>query len=71
MSHVGAQGGRPSEAQRAGSCTGKFAFASAVHAHRAARRRRRRHVYRCRYCGFWHCGERSVKPKRNPRRERR
>lgn len=70
MSHTEAQTGTATAGQQAASCLGKHRFASAVLAHRASKRRKRRHVYRCRYCGFWHVGERIMKPRGKPRTRR-
>lgn len=44
--------------RQAATCEGKQAFETPALAHRIARRKKR-HVYRCKFCGKWHIAEKS------------
>lgn len=54
-------------------CAGKVTFQSPDTARRAAKRKKRRHAYRCPHCGLYHVGTdtKTSLAARNPRKERR
>ncbi|MGH6738663.1 MAG: hypothetical protein ACREDY_06470 [Bradyrhizobium sp.] len=52
---------------RATECAGKVAFMGRGFAENAARRRRARSVYLCRFCQLWHVAGRKPPAPRRPR----